>query len=250
VYQRTLINFQLVFWDAVGALDIFIDIAIMALPILIVRHLQLSLAKKVAVVSVFWFRLLAIGMTVFRLTTLPPSLRKDPSQTNAFTTGSSDLTMTAYLPTIATVLASFTSIFVTCVPHLRPFLDSIQAGYLSGVIHDSTDSRIAHGSGGSYAMDKIGGSPRVDPLVTLRSQRSVDVVLKNANGQILVEKPARVKVDMTGIGMAVGTDGVVPPGRRQWRKSGASDGGGSPGSYESNAMIIKQTKEWSVTYET
>jgi hypothetical protein len=219
----------------------------MALPILIVRHLQLSLAKKVAVVSAFSVRVFAIGATIFRLATLSPSLRKDPSHTNAFATGSSDLTMTAYLPTIAMVLATFTSIFVTCVPHLRPFMDSLQAGFLSGVIRDSTDNQTSYGSGGSYAMDRVGGSSRVAPLATMRSQRRVDVVLKNANGQILVEKPVRVKIGMNGIGTAVRANEA---GHRPWRNGSASDRVESGRSHGSDAMIIKQTKEWSVRYET
>jgi hypothetical protein len=209
---------------------------------MIVHHLQLPLSKKAAVVSAFSFRLLAIGMTVFRLVTLPPSLRKNASRTNAFTTGSSDLTMTAFLPTIATLLATFASVFVACVPHLRPFMESLQAGFLSGVIHHSTDNRSAYGTGGSYVMNKVGVSSQTDPLATMRSERSVNGMLKNANGQILVEKPA-------GIGLAVGTDEVIIAGSRNRRNSNCTDGGGSHGSHGSDAMIIKQTKEWSVRYE-
>lgn len=233
---------QIAFWDTIGVLDILIDATIIGLPIMIVRHLQLPFSKKAAVVSAFSFRLLAIGMTVFRLVTLPPSLRKDASRTNAFATGSSDLTMTAFLPTIATLLATFASIFVTCVPHLRPFMDSLQAGFLSGVIHGSTDGHTAYGNGDNYAMNKVGVTWRTVPPVAMRSERSVRGVLKNANGQILVEKPA-------AIGLAVGTDEVIVAGSRNRRNSVCSDGGGSHGSHGSDAMIIKQTKEWSVRYE-
>src|ERR1700722_2481505 len=233
---------QIAFWGIIGALDILIDVAIMGLPILIVHHLQLPLYKKAAVVSAFSFRLLAIGMTVFRLVTLPPSLRKNASRTNAFATGSSDLTMTAFLPTIATLLATFASIFVACVPHLRPFMESLQAGFLSGVIHDSTDHHTAYGNGGSSGMNKGGVNSGTDPLATIRSKHSVNGGLKNANGQILVEKPA-------GIGLAVGTDEVIVAGSRNRGNSNGSDGGGSRGSHGSDAMIIKQTKEWSVRYE-
>jgi hypothetical protein len=123
---------------------------------------------------------------------------------------------------------------------------------LSGVIHDSTANRSAYGQGGSYAMNKVGSRARGDALSTMRSersQRSANVVLKNANGQILVEKPATPRIGAQGIGMAVGTDQVVLPGHRNWRNSAASGGGGSSESHGSDAMIIKQTKEWSVTYE-
>ena len=94
-------------------------------------------------------------------------------------------------------------------------------------------------------MNKVGVTSQTDPLATIRSQRGADVVLKNANGQILVEKPA-------GIGVALGTDDVVAPGAsapRQRANSSGSDGVASRGSHGSDAMIIKQTKEWSVTYE-
>ena len=121
-------------------------------------------------------------------------------------------------------------------------MESLQAGFLSGVIHDSGDNRTTYSNGGSYAMNKVGVSSRTDPPATMRSERSVNVVLENANGQILVEKPA-------GIGLAVGTDEVVVSGQRQRKNSGGSDGEGSRGSHGSDAMIIKQTKEWSVRYE-
>jgi hypothetical protein len=209
---------------------------------MIVYRIQLPLSKKVAVVSAFSFRLLAIGMTVFRLVALPPSLRKNASRTNAFAIGSSDLTMTAFLPTIATLLATFASIFVSCVPHLRPFMESLQAGFLSGVIHDSTDNRTAYGNGGSYTMNKVGVSSRTGPLATMGSERSVNGVLKNANGQILVEKPAC-------IGLPAGTNEVIVAGNRNRRNSSSSEGGGSHGSHGSDAMIIRQTKEWNVQYE-
>lgn len=221
----------------------------MILPILIVRHLQLALAKKFAVVSAFSFHLLAIGMTIFRLVTLPPSLRDDPARTNAFATGSSDLTMTAFLPTIATLLATFASVFAACVPHLRPFMDSLQAGFLSGVIHDSdNNNRTAYSNSGSYAMNKLTAGSRTDPLATMRSERSVHGVLKNANGQILVQRPAQIHP--TAIGMAVSTNEFASPRHRQRKNTSDSDGAGSGGSHGSGAMIIKQTKEWSVTYET
>lgn len=97
-------------------------------------------------------------------------------------------------------------------------------------------------------MDKLGRmrtASRTDPLATMRSTRSADV-LKNANGQILVEKPA-------DIGVAVAEGETTAPEfaarNRTRRTSTGSDGAGSHGSHGSDAMIIKQTKEWSVRYE-
>jgi len=130
-------------------------------------------------------------------------------------------------------------------------MESLQSGFLSGVIDESAhEGRSAYGNG--YAMDKLGTRATVrsnrDPLASVLSTRGdKPVVLKNENGQILVEKPASVP-----IGLAVGTDEVVAPGHlnlRARRNSAGSDGAGSHGSHGSDAMIIKQTKEWSVRYE-
>jgi hypothetical protein len=112
---------QIPFWDFVGAFDIFTDLAIMALPILVIRDLQLIRRKKTSVVFAFSFRLLAVGMYIFRLITLPDMLRRG-----------TDLTLHAWILTIATLLEIFFGIFATCVPHLRPFMESIQAGYSPG----------------------------------------------------------------------------------------------------------------------
>ena len=222
----------------------------MILPIIVVRNLQLPLSKKVAVCSAFAARFLAIGMTVFRLATLHDAFRSDASKPLKITSGSADLTFTSYLPTIATLLETFAAILSTCVPHLRPFMESLQSGFLSGVIDESAHGGTAYGNG--YAMNKMGATSTIrstrDPLasvISIKDKRGGVPVLKNADGQILVEKPSHLP-----IGVAVGTDSVVEPGAMGHgrRGSGGSDGA-SHGSHGSDAMIIKQTKEWSVRYE-
>jgi len=231
---------QVAFWDAIGACDILSDVAIMVLPVLIVRQLQLSVEKKIAVVFAFTFRAFAIGMCLFRLTQLPHALRRYGAAR-----GSADLTRMSWLAALATMLEIFFSVFSSCIPHLRPFMDSMQAGFLSGKIGDSVHNRSGYVYDNSYAMGKVSKNSATGPLSSMRSARD----LRNANGQILVEKPPGIPIG------DVVVENVAPPNEmghdRPWNRHGSngSEGARSGGSGGSNAMIIKQTKEWSVRYE-
>ena len=236
---------QVVFWDAVGAVDIFTDVAIMILPVLVVRDLQLNLRKKINVVFAFSFRLIAVGMCVFRLITIPNMLNRG-----------TDLTLNAWIPTIATLLEIFFSIFGTCVPHLRPFMESIQAGYLSGVMNEGeshAESRAyGRSQGDKYIMSNMRGQPRTEKSQTRShiqsGKTSIDLPRHGQRNYDLEGRP--------GIGQALSTNDVVnrgmieKPAQAHVRNDSAgSEGGRSGESTGSKAMIIKTTKEWSVSYQ-
>lgn len=233
---------QVAFWDAVGAFDIFTDVAIMVLPILVVRDLQLNLQKKINVVFAFSFRLIAVGMCIFRLVTIPKMLKRG-----------TDVTLNAWIPVIATMLEVFFSIFATCVPHLRPFMESIQAGYLSGVMNEgdtTAGSRPAYGRsmGDKYIMSNMSVSKAEKSQMRSQVQSgkaSIDLPRHGQRGHDLEGRP--------GIGQALSTNDVVhrgivekPQQAHVRNDSAGSDGNESTGS---KAMIIKTTKEWSVSYQ-
>ena len=240
---------QVGFWDAVGTLDIITDFAIMILPTFLVHNLQLPRQKKIAVCFAFSFRVCAIGCAIWRLTQLHKLYDR-----------STDITFESWLPVIATILEVFFGVFSACVPHLRPFMDSIQAGYLSGVIQEG-DGRFGYGND-SYLMGKMARSKAVSAIRSqaLKSEirgESLDLPLHGTNG---VET-----TDRNGIGQALTSrDRIVinsvRGGKVEKESSGSgternrsesigSDGGRSHGSDGSKAMIIKTTKEWSVSYQ-
>jgi len=239
------------FWDAVGAIDIITDMAIMALPVFLVYNLQLAAQKKFAVCFAFSFRTLAIGCTIWRLTELH----------KLFARGT-DVTFQSWLPTIATILEVFFSIFSACVPHLRPFMESIQAGYLSGVIQEG-DGRFGYGND-SYLMGKMAQSKAA--VSAIRSQAlkseargdSFDLPRQGTQGpdsrahrgigQALTSSN-RIVVNTVRGGKSE-KDAIEPRGpERNRSESIGSEGGRSHGSDGSKAMIIKTTKEWSVRYQ-
>lgn len=205
---------QTTFWVAYAIIDMLTDLVIMCLPILLLYKLQLSMSKKINVCFAFSFRLLAIGCTVFRIIELPKLFHR-----------SGDVTLNSWIPTIATILELFASVFATCVPHLRPFMESIQAGYLSGIAEGSNDARYAYGNG-SYLMGKMSKAKEV----TTVSSNAIKEEPKTPASLDLERHSERVDEDT--VGQAITTSG-------EQKRSVSSDGHRSHDSTGSKAMIIK-----------
>ncbi|EXJ86565.1 hypothetical protein A1O3_03518 [Capronia epimyces CBS 606.96] len=245
------------FWIATGVVDIVTDVALMALPTYLVYNLQLQKQKKMAVCFAFSFRTGAIGCTIWRLCGL-----------HFLFDHTSDVTLHSWLPTVATILEVFWCVFAACVPHLRPFIDSIQAGYLSGMIHES-DGRFDYGND-SYLMGKMAQSKAASQV---RSQALKSAAETNVDGGADRHRATESSLDLprqglgAGIGHAITSSNRVvtntvagrkaerdshnpgPVKIRSRSESTRSDGAGSQGSDGSKAMIIKTTKEWSVSYQ-
>ena len=244
---------QIAFWKGVGVVDIALDLAIMALPIMIVAKLQLSRAKKIAVVFAFSFRALTVGCTVFRLTELSSGFDR-----------SIDLTLSSWRLTVATELCVFFAIFATCVPHLRPFLNSIEAGYLTGRIDESEEPRSGFGShseGNSHGRQRKEKLAKGELHHNDNTKLSVISYVRGRRNSHLVESPRRGRK----LGDVVTREAVPARGNNdimttvragQWNGPTISEHGNlqenderlSDGSGGSNTMIIKATQEWSVTY--
>lgn len=244
------------FWVATGAVDILTDAAIMGLPIYLVHNLQLPRRKKLAVCFAFSFRIGAMACIIWRL-----------SELYRFFDRASDVTFQSWQPTVATILQVFCSVFASCVPHLRPFMDSIQAGYLSGMIQDS-DGRFGYGND-SYLMGKMAQSKVVSQVRSQAVKRdaksgpSGDADAKQRPGD---DASFDLPRQGLGIGRAITSSNRVlvntvcagkadidkhNPGSTRARArtdSITSDGAGSHGSDGSKAMIIKTTQEWTVSY--
>jgi len=226
------------FWDAVGVIDILTDMAIMILPTFLLYNLQLPLQKKITVCFAFSFRFLSVGATIFRLVEVPKMFRRG-----------TDVTFESWIPAIATTLEVFFSVFAACVPHLRPFMESIQAGYLSGAIQEG-DGRFGYGND-SYLMGKMARSK------VTSAARSQALKSNNRDSFDLPRQGTRTD-ERFSIGQALTSNSVVnhvragkeeKSKRRERSESITSEGGHSHGSDGSKAMIIKTTKEWSVSYE-
>jgi hypothetical protein len=112
---------------------------------------------------------------------------------------------------------------------------------------DTAGSRAGYGD--NYLMSKMGKSHAEKEKSQIRSHvhASMDLPRHGQRGMDLEGRP--------GLGQAVSTTDVIGRGVEKPRQahvrseSAGSDGGRSGESTGSKAMIIKTTKEWSVSYQ-
>jgi hypothetical protein len=243
---------QNAFWYGVGAVNILTDLTLMAFPVMVVSRLKLPLKKKIAVTFAFSFRLLAIGCTVFRLVELPQKSFRHAT----------NITLESWLFTIATQLEVFFSVFATCVPHLRPFIESVQSGYLGGAIREGERqaSYGSHAAGEPLAMRKTGSWPSPGQPVGLETQNSVlsyasAMSTRQANDSIDLARNGQVSPTPIGQDVSMNDVGTtISAGEGEMRERGDSPGSGGRGSHESagsagSAMVITTTQEWTVSYQ-
>ncbi|KAI4123160.1 MAG: hypothetical protein LQ338_005409 [Usnochroma carphineum] len=94
------------FWDAIGAMDVMTDLALVALPMYIVWNLQMARKHKIAVTIAFGCRIISA-------------------------LNSTDETF-EYRQTIFCMLADVNaSILVACIPFLKPFMQGLESGLLT-----------------------------------------------------------------------------------------------------------------------
>ncbi|KAK7431015.1 hypothetical protein QQZ08_002545 [Neonectria magnoliae] len=129
-----------VFWIYVDVLNIVTDLAITAILIEMFIHLQTSSAKKSLVIGVF-------GCRVF---IIPPIICHMYYYKRAI--DSKNPLFNMWVPTIILQVIQCMSVMATCIPYLKPFLDSLEsgqmiAGDLRGTSSKGSNSRSRSGYG-------------------------------------------------------------------------------------------------------
>ena len=139
---------QAMFWSWYAKHDVLTDLAVMLSPFTLVGKLQFSLQTKTAICLAFSLRILVIISALFRI-----------NQMDRMPHDGADLTFNAWMPALATCVQLFLGVVAACIPHLRPFRDSVHAGCLTnveerdGVLKDDKDD---------YALDRLSRSNAVE----------------------------------------------------------------------------------------
>ncbi|KAI9808500.1 MAG: hypothetical protein M1827_007205 [Pycnora praestabilis] len=225
---------QNAFWYFVGAIDVVTDAAIMGMPLFIVWNLQLARARKAIVVGAFSARILVIVATICRLIYLGRASR------------SSDRTFDEFALIICTQVEVNLSIFASCVPYLKPFLESLESDrYQSSLrpgVKPSTYGYAKtrdHRLGSSYAMEtkssRKSSNPKAEPYNMTESIMEPEVA--HTDGRFRPENISNQAV--------ISSLATTPHGHGDHRL----EDGDSATSTGSDKMIIKQTREWTVQYE-
>ncbi|KAL8682987.1 MAG: hypothetical protein Q9186_000982 [Xanthomendoza sp. 1 TL-2023] len=119
---------QASFWDAFGTMDIILDLACGLLPVYLLRDLQMIWSRKLPVILFLSSRVLLIPLTVVRIVYI----------NNA--SSSSDHPRDDFPAVMVTSIHANLSILITCVPFIKPVMDSLQTGILASDVH-ATRSR-------------------------------------------------------------------------------------------------------------
>ncbi|KAI8946018.1 hypothetical protein F4801DRAFT_593688 [Xylaria longipes] len=133
--------------------NILTDIALLAIPTIIIVPVQLTLGKRFTLLSGFWFRAGVIGATVAQVFYLQQlALDKE------------------YLSTVWQLVVSeevvyTTSIIATCIPFLKPFLLSLESGFLRA------DDENRRGDTSLPSSSNNGSSGWTSRYIKIRNQR-------------------------------------------------------------------------------
>lgn len=148
---------------AFAATDIATDLLVTLLPAYVICSVQIPLRKRITVIAVFTSRLVVPLIAAIRIPTLSPFLN------NLDDNGSWEaVTPQCYLQIIQCL-----SIITACIPCLKPFLESLESGFMdlsmthrTGVTYGAASSGSGNHSGGglkkklaeSYVMESFATS--------------------------------------------------------------------------------------------
>lgn len=104
------------FWYCFGFSQLVLDVALVILPWLIVRPLQMSQYRKNVIVCTFGSRLIVIVGVVSQLVFFHSATRSD------------DVPYNLWSEIICAQVVQSLSIITACIPHLGPFFDSLEPG--------------------------------------------------------------------------------------------------------------------------
>ncbi|KAL8947503.1 MAG: hypothetical protein Q9222_006222 [Ikaeria aurantiellina] len=104
------------FWYFVGIAQLLLDIALVLLPWIIVRRVQMDMHRKIVIACCFGSRLTVVVAVIAQLVYFHSATKSD------------DQTFNLWPVTICTQLVQSLSIISACVPYLKPFFDSLETG--------------------------------------------------------------------------------------------------------------------------
>ncbi|KAJ9640331.1 hypothetical protein H2199_005870 [Coniosporium tulheliwenetii] len=200
-------------WTIIVAGDIFIEIALLALPVYLVWDVQITVSTKWAVITPFWLRAPVIVLSTLRLLALHDAMT------------STDYTFDLVLAAVYTQLEMHACLVSATVPCMRPFLKAFDTGYWGTTIAqvDPTASTTKGSAGSGYALQSKSSGARMQ----MESHTmTVDIPMGNLRPEPVDHSTRIEHIEFQ-------------------KKDGQSDNG-SLTSHGSDKMIIRKTVAYSV----
>ncbi|KAH8667645.1 hypothetical protein BGZ60DRAFT_528935 [Tricladium varicosporioides] len=205
-----------IFWIFTNVIGIFLDGALIILPVLVVWNLHVSKRHKIVVVACFATRVFTMGSLIFQSIAL----------TRAWS--SNDPLFETWLVAVASSTSLNLGIITACVPYLKPFLDGLESGMIR-----SDDILRREGIYGVRAS--ASGSSKQGKLTANHSTTS-----KNVIQTIATEPPLELRDIVSGNKLSSNLSEITGG------KEASSPPEWETGSCSSRTEIIRQTKTWIV----
>ncbi|CAH0051614.1 unnamed protein product [Clonostachys solani] len=158
-----------IFWIYVDALNIVTDLAITGILVEMFVKLKTSTSKKILVISVFGCRILCVtyapiqwhehALTPKSYSIIPPIV----SHMYYFKriADSPNPLFDVWQPTVIVQVIQCLSIMATCIPYLKPFMDSLNSGQMAAGDYRGTRSKGSNSrSQSGYASARMSRPPR------------------------------------------------------------------------------------------
>ncbi|PYI05167.1 hypothetical protein BO78DRAFT_151864 [Aspergillus sclerotiicarbonarius CBS 121057] len=145
-------------WMVFGAIDILSEAALIVVPIMMVLHIQMAVARKLVVIGCFLTRILNIITIVLEL------VYRERNK------AAPDPMLAIWEAAVCAQLVQCLGIVVACVPHLKPFMDGLQSTglrmyYLPG--ETSRRGEYGYSSKGGTVGHELSGLPGVANSTTV-----------------------------------------------------------------------------------
>ncbi|XP_014552010.1 hypothetical protein COCVIDRAFT_41763 [Bipolaris victoriae FI3] len=150
------------FWRSVGAINILTDLALTAFPVHVVMTLQMSMSKKITILTFFGARSLDIVATAVQMVYLDGFTSPNP-------------TKALWKWTLLAQIIECITIITSCVPYIRPLLESVPSGlYASDDLRrrgTSSEHGVSRSKNSSYQLSSI--ASRFGTGITRSSRKSL-----------------------------------------------------------------------------
>ncbi|KAL8799332.1 MAG: hypothetical protein Q9182_005976 [Xanthomendoza sp. 2 TL-2023] len=154
------------FWYWFGTTQLLLDVILVLLPWVIVRRVQISTHRKAIIVCCFGTRLTVVVSVIAQLAYFNNAI------------SSNDVSFSLWSEIVCTQVVQSLNVITACVPHLKPFFDSLESGMIR-----SDDLRWRRGSDYPSTPSRSVQPPNVPPAGRSRSGAGLMPEILELNGR-------------------------------------------------------------------
>jgi len=147
-----------------AVMNLLTDVALLIIPSMVIVPLQMRLGARLAILGAFWFRIIVVAATVIQIIYIQRLVFNEHFLNNVWQT------------VICQESIQVTSIISACIPFLKPFLMSLESGFLRADDEYRRTNGTMYGTG--EESSRSGASRRALRYIKMGNQQSRDTSVK------------------------------------------------------------------------